>query len=54
MTAVKKASLDELRELSWLPDAVADAVYAKLHGTNGTNGTNGTPRPPAPAATDAS
>jgi excinuclease ABC subunit C len=54
MTAVKKASLEELRELSWLPDAVADAVYAKLHGTNGTNGTNGTPRPPAPAGTDAS
>jgi excinuclease ABC subunit C len=36
MTAVKKASLDELRELSWLPDAVADAVYAKLHGTTQT------------------
>jgi excinuclease ABC subunit C len=46
MTAVKKASLDELRELSWLPDAVADAVYAKLHGV--------TPAPaPAPARTDA-
>jgi excinuclease ABC subunit C len=36
MTAVKKASLDELRELSWLPDAVAEAVFAKVHGVNGT------------------
>jgi len=30
--AVKRASLDELRALSWLPDAVADAVFAKIHG----------------------
>lgn len=44
MGAVKRATLDELRELSWLPDAVADAVYAKIHGVNGT---------PAPARTDA-
>lgn len=29
--AVKTASLDELKALSWLPDAVAEAVYAKLH-----------------------
>jgi excinuclease ABC subunit C len=42
MGAVKRATLDELRELSWLPDAVADAVYAKIHGVNG-----------APARTDA-
>ncbi len=33
--AVKTASRDELRALSWLPDAVADAVYAKLHGAAG-------------------
>jgi excinuclease ABC subunit C len=30
--AVKAASLDELRALSWLPDAVADAVFTKIHG----------------------
>jgi excinuclease ABC subunit C len=59
MTAVKKASIDELRELSWLPDAVADAVYAKLHGVTGTPTPSPrppapSPRPPAPARTDAS
>jgi excinuclease ABC subunit C len=32
MNAVRKASLDELRELTWLPDTVADAVYHKVHG----------------------
>jgi excinuclease ABC subunit C len=30
--AVKLASPEQLRELSWLPDAVAEAVYAKIHG----------------------
>ena len=30
--AVKEAPLDELHALSWLPDAVADAVYEKIHG----------------------
>ena len=29
--AVKKASLDELKAFSWLPDKVAEAVYAKIH-----------------------
>jgi excinuclease ABC subunit C len=29
--AVKQASLETLKELPWLPDAVAEAVYAKLH-----------------------
>jgi excinuclease ABC subunit C len=29
--AVKKASLDQLLELAWLPDAVAHAVYDKIH-----------------------
>jgi len=29
--AVKTASLEQLKALSWLPDAVAEAVYAKLH-----------------------
>ncbi len=31
VTAVKKASLDELQALSFLPDAVAEAVHAKFH-----------------------
>jgi excinuclease ABC subunit C len=31
VNAVKKADLEELRALSFLPDAVADAVYAKFH-----------------------
>lgn len=30
--AVKAASLEELRGLSWLPDPVADAIHAKVHG----------------------
>jgi excinuclease ABC subunit C len=30
--AVKDASLEELQALSWLPDAVAGAVYEKVHG----------------------
>ena len=29
---VRQAEIDDLRALSWLPDAVADAVYAKTHG----------------------
>ena len=32
VAALKRVSLDTLRELTWLPDAVADAVHAKLHG----------------------
>ena len=31
VTAVKRAELDELQALSWLPDAVAQAVYDKIH-----------------------
>ena len=31
--AVKQAGLDELKGLPWLPDAVAEAVYAKIHGS---------------------
>ncbi len=31
VNAVKRASLDELRALRWLPDAVAVAVHVKLH-----------------------
>jgi len=32
ITAVKQASLEDLDELSWLPEKVAHALYAKLHG----------------------
>jgi excinuclease ABC subunit C len=32
INAVKRASLDELRALSFLPDSVAEAVYTKFHG----------------------
>ena len=28
----KAASLEQLRELSWLPDTVADAIHHKIHG----------------------
>jgi excinuclease ABC subunit C len=31
VNAVKRASLDELRALSFLPDAVAEAIHAKFH-----------------------
>jgi excinuclease ABC subunit C len=32
VTAVRRASLDELVAISWLPDQVAHAVYDKFHG----------------------
>ncbi|MEZ5343517.1 MAG: hypothetical protein R2706_19390 [Acidimicrobiales bacterium] len=32
VTAVKKASHEQLSALSWLPEAVAEAIYAKTHG----------------------
>jgi excinuclease ABC subunit C len=31
VNAVKKASLDTLKEQSYLPDAVAEAIHAKFH-----------------------
>jgi excinuclease ABC subunit C len=31
VNAVRRASLDELRALPWLPDTVADAVHSNLH-----------------------
>jgi excinuclease ABC subunit C len=31
VNAVKRAALEDLKALDWLPDSVADAVYAKLH-----------------------
>jgi len=32
VTAVKKATLEELEALPWLPSAVASALYRKIHG----------------------
>jgi excinuclease ABC subunit C len=32
VNAVRGASLEELKGLTWLPDSVAEAVYAKVHG----------------------
>ena len=31
VNAVKRADLADLKDLSWLPDPVADAIYAKFH-----------------------
>jgi len=33
VNAVKKASLETLRSLTWLPDSVAEAIYDKFHPT---------------------
>jgi excinuclease ABC subunit C len=33
--AVRAASLEELKSLSWLPDAVAEALHERLHGERG-------------------
>ncbi len=40
--AVQAATIDQLRALSWLPDAVADNVYLKLHGTGGSSASRST------------
>ncbi len=39
--AVQRASLDDLRALSWLPDAVAEAVYGSLHDGGSGSGSDG-------------
>ena len=39
VNAVKRASLDELTALSWLPDQVAQAVYTTLHEPSRPNRT---------------
>ena len=41
MAAVKEASLEDLRALSWLPDDVALAVYGKIHGERVGRGSPG-------------
>ena len=35
VNAVKAVSRETLREVTWLPSAVADSVYLKLHGPAG-------------------
>ena len=50
VTAVKDASLETLTSLSWLPDAVAEAVYAKIHTPAGGAPTR--PRQPVPFSGD--
>ena len=37
VNAVKRASLDELQALSFLPDAVAEAIHAKFHQNTGSS-----------------
>ncbi len=37
VNAVKSASIESLKELSWLPDAVADAIHEKVHGADRTS-----------------
>jgi excinuclease ABC subunit C len=39
VAGVRNASLDDLRALPWLPDSVAVAVYAKVHGERVGKGT---------------
>src|SRR5690606_22798417 len=52
--AVRQASLDDLKSLSWLPDAVAEAVYVKLHNppTRRSAGASLPTRAPSIARTD--
>ena len=38
VSALRTVSVEDLRELSWLPDAVAEAVYSRLHDGLGRSG----------------
>lgn len=48
IAAVKSASLEQLRALSWLPNPVAEAVYEKIHASAPTR----RPRQPVPFTDD--
>jgi excinuclease ABC subunit C len=48
IAAVKQASLEQLQSLSWLPDAVAEAVHQKIHSA----GPLRRPRQPVPFTDD--
>ncbi|MCP4087209.1 MAG: excinuclease ABC subunit UvrC, partial [Actinomycetia bacterium] len=41
VNAVRRASLEDLSGLSWLPDAVAGAVFDKTHSTRAASGPSG-------------
>ena len=45
--AVRAASWEDLRALSWLPDRVAQAVYDRLHSPGAARGDAGRPSIPA-------
>jgi excinuclease ABC subunit C len=49
--AVRAASLDQLENLSWLPAAVASAVYLRLHAPPPRRGGPGRPPVPVPRLT---
>jgi excinuclease ABC subunit C len=51
VSALRSATLETLRDLSWLPEAVATAVYVKLHGLPGATGA-GHPGPERAAQDD--
>jgi excinuclease ABC subunit C len=51
VTAVRGTSLEALKALSWLPDAVAEAVYAKVHA-GPARATARRPRQPVPFTAD--
>ena len=52
VTAVKRATLEELKALSWLPDAVAEAVYAKVHAVPSRGNGHRRLRQPVPFTDD--
>ncbi|MCP5029676.1 MAG: excinuclease ABC subunit C, partial [Actinomycetia bacterium] len=41
VNAVRRAALEDLSELSWLPDAVAEAVFDKTHSARAASGPSG-------------
>ena len=41
VTAVRKATVEQLKALSWLPDAVAEAIHAKALGPTRRKPTSG-------------
>ncbi|MEM7141637.1 MAG: excinuclease ABC subunit UvrC [Actinomycetota bacterium] len=46
VNAVKRAELDDLKNLSWLPDEVAENVFRALHRVDGPGGRSRARRPP--------
>ncbi len=50
--AVRALTLDDLRALSWLPDAVADNLYEKLHAPPTSRTSRPSPRPTPPSSNE--